>query len=148
MAQDAQINQLVNDKKKLNNKFNKLNEFDDSNKIARPKIIIEDDSIIVIEADDLKTKIVSSENNKSKCHICGKLTKNLHKHLIYHEKIKKNIDQLKCKYCTKTFAYKSYLKKHEACHENKRNFECENCNKKFILKKDLKQHNEYHCHKD
>ena len=151
--QEDKINTNANSKKGLNSK---LNEFKDLNKIARPNVKVEEDSIIVIGSDDddddddddeesLNLKQISSKDNKDKCPICGKSSKDLIKHLYYHERKRKHHDQFKCKYCSRTFMYQSHITRHELSHEKRSNFECPKCKKKCILKKDLRAHLDLHC---
>ena len=74
-----------------------------------------DDSIIEIDVDDdtvqvtaKKRKTETNENvgnkgKKANCRICGKVTKNMKQHLIYHEKKKTHNNQHACRNCIKNF---------------------------------------------
>ena len=125
--QEAKINQLVSERQKPESKKRSkisLNKqrLSQPRPQSQPQPLMDvasvnalDDSIIEIDVDDdtvqvtaKKRKTETNENvgnkgKKANCRICGKLTKNMKQHLIYHEKKRTHNSQHACRNCIKNF---------------------------------------------
>lgn len=98
----------------------------------------------VIDAFNLKSHQIHSQEKPHRCSECGKsfaAAITLREHMKMHSEDK----PYKCTQCRKSFVRRRHLKKHQELHAREKPFTCVQCGKGFTTASNLKQHQKTHA---